>query len=41
VPSETPVIDVADQIRKLADLRAEGLLTEEEFTAQKRRLLSL
>jgi hypothetical protein len=31
--------DVADQIRKLGALRDEGLLTEEEFTAKKARLL--
>lgn len=32
--------DVADQIRKLATLRDEGLLTGEEFAAQKAKLLS-
>jgi hypothetical protein len=30
---------VADEIRKLAELRSEGLLTEQEFAAQKARLL--
>lgn len=39
--SQSSGADVADQIRKLADLKAEGLLTEEEFTVQKRKLLSL
>jgi putative oligomerization/nucleic acid binding protein len=33
--------DVADLIRKLGELRDQGLLTEEEFTAKKRRLLDL
>jgi hypothetical protein len=32
--------DVADQLRRLADLRDEGILTEEEFAAQKAKLLS-
>lgn len=34
-----PQVDVADQLRKLADLRDQGVLTEEEFSAQKARLL--
>jgi hypothetical protein len=38
---QTPNIDIADQIRKLADLKAQGFLTEEEFTAQKKKLLGL
>lgn len=32
-------VDVADQIGKLADLLSKGLLTEEEFAAQKAKLL--
>jgi hypothetical protein len=32
--------DLADQLRKLAALRDEGILTDEEFAAQKARLLS-
>lgn len=31
---------VADELRKLADLRAEGILTDSEFADQKRRLLA-
>jgi hypothetical protein len=31
---------VADELRKLADLRREGILTDEEFAAEKRRLLT-
>lgn len=33
--------DVTDQIRKLAELRDEGLLTDEEFDAKKKDLLGL
>lgn len=36
-----PKDDVADQIRKLAALRDDGILTEEEFAAKKRQLLGL
>jgi hypothetical protein len=35
-----PAGDLADQLRKLADLRDQGVLTEEEFAAQKARLLA-
>jgi Bacterial PH domain/Short C-terminal domain len=35
-----PAPDLADQIRRLGELRAEGLLSEEEFQAQKQKLLS-
>jgi hypothetical protein len=34
-----PTIDVADQLRKLAELRDQRVLTEEEFAAQKAKLL--
>ena len=34
-------IDVADQLRKLAELRDQGILTEEEFSVQKQKLLGL
>lgn len=34
-------LDVADQINKLAELRDKRILTEEEFTMQKRKLLGL
>lgn len=45
-PAPTPTaaparIGVADEIRKLAELQAEGLLTQAEFEGQKRRLLGL
>ena len=32
-------VDIADQIRKLSDLKAEGILSEEEFLAKKTDLL--
>jgi Short C-terminal domain len=34
-----PALDVADQIRKLAQLRDRGILTDDEFAAQKAKLL--
>jgi len=36
-----PGVDLADQLRKLAELRDAGVLTEEEFAAQKSRLLGV
>lgn len=33
-------IPVADELRKLSQLKDEGILTEEEFTEQKKKLLS-
>jgi hypothetical protein len=38
-PPAEPQLDLADQLRKLADLRDAGILTEEEFAAQKAKLL--
>jgi hypothetical protein len=38
-PPAGPPLDLADQLRKLADLRDAGILTEEEFAAQKAKLL--
>jgi Short C-terminal domain len=32
--------DIADQIRKLADLRSEGLVTDEEYEAKRSELLA-
>lgn len=34
-------VDVAEEIRKLAELRDQGILTEEEFTAKKKQLLQI
>lgn len=39
--SQNNSVDLADQIRKLADLRDQGILTEEEFQGKKSQLLSL
>jgi hypothetical protein len=39
--SQAPQIDIADQLQKLANLKAQGILTEEEFNAQKKKLLGL
>ncbi len=36
-----PSMLVADEIKKLAALRDQGILTDEEFTARKRQLLNL
>ena len=38
-PSAEPQPDLADQLRKLADLRNAGILTDEEFAAQKAKLV--
>lgn len=34
-------VDLADQIKKLADLKEQGFLTEEEFSAKKKKLLGI
>jgi len=41
-PAEVPApaLDIVGQLRQLAALREEGILTEEEFTVQKARLLA-
>jgi Short C-terminal domain len=36
---EAPPPDPAEQLKELAELREQGILTEEEFAAEKRRLL--
>jgi Short C-terminal domain len=35
-----PAVDVAAELQKLADLQAQGILTEEEFAAQKAKILA-
>jgi hypothetical protein len=35
-----PQTDMVDQLRKLGELRDAGILTEEEFAAQKARILA-
>ncbi len=39
-PVPTPTSSVADELAKLAKLKADGILSEEEFQAQKSKLLS-
>ena len=39
VPHQPAPIDVADQIRRLADLHSAGILTDDEFSAKKADLL--
>jgi hypothetical protein len=39
-PSTGPQVDLAEQLRKLAELRDQGVLTPDEFQAQKARLLN-
>lgn len=38
-PASAGTEDVAAQLEKLADLKAKGVLTDEEFAAQKAKLL--
>ncbi len=40
IRSAAQPVDVADELRKLAGLRDEGILTEDEFQAQKAKLLA-
>ncbi|MFT9056807.1 MAG: SHOCT domain-containing protein [Ethanoligenens sp.] len=36
-----PALDPVDQIKKLADLRDQGILTDDEFSAKKKQLLKI
>ena len=36
---EAPAVDPIEQLRELAKLRDDGILTEEEFAAEKRKVL--
>jgi hypothetical protein len=36
-----PVTDPAEQLRELSELREQGILSEEEFAAEKKKLLGL
>ena len=40
VPAPAPAADPVEQLQQLADLRAQGVLTEPEFQAQKARILA-
>jgi Short C-terminal domain len=37
-PSE-PAFDAVEQLKELSELREQGILTEEEFAAEKKKLL--
>lgn len=39
-PTAAPARDAVAQLKDLADLKAQGVLTEEEFAAQKSRILA-
>jgi hypothetical protein len=38
-PSAAPQTDVVGQLQRLADLKAQGVLTDAEFAAQKAKIL--
>lgn len=38
-PPQAPQVDPVEQLRELAKLRDDGILTEEEFAAEKRKVL--
>ena len=38
-PAEAPQVDIVSQLKSLAELRDQGILTEDEFTAQKAKIL--
>lgn len=38
-PAAEEMTDKIDQLKQLADLKAQGVLTDEEFESQKRRVL--
>lgn len=37
-PSPVPTADLDEQLEELAELREQGILTEEEFAAEKKKL---
>lgn len=39
-PPPPPQVDVVEQLRQLGDLHNQGILTDEEFAAQKAKLLN-
>jgi len=40
-PAASPLDDTMEQLQKLADMKTQGLLSDEEFTAMKAKLLGL
>jgi Short C-terminal domain len=39
-PAAAPPVDMMDQLSKLGDLRERGILTDDEFAAQKAKILA-
>jgi len=39
-PAPAPVVDPIDRLKQLAELRSQGILTDEEFAAQKAKVLA-
>lgn len=39
-PTSQPAFGPIEQLKELGELREQGILTEEEFTAEKKKLLS-
>jgi hypothetical protein len=39
-PAAAPASDTTAQLKELADLKAQGVLTEEEFAAEKAKILA-
>jgi hypothetical protein len=39
--SGPPQVDTAEEIRKLAELHEQGILTDEEFAAKKKQILGI
>jgi putative oligomerization/nucleic acid binding protein len=40
IPAGGPMVSIAAELRELASLRDSGILTDEEFSEQKKRLLA-
>jgi hypothetical protein len=40
-PAEAPPTDDMDQLQRIADLHAQGILTDEEFAAKKAQILGI
>jgi hypothetical protein len=40
-PAAPPAVDPLEQLKQLGELRAQGILTEAEFTAEKAKILAL
>ena len=38
-PAPAPAVDPYEELKKLGDLHAQGILTDEEFAAQKAKIL--